>query len=57
MKRLNEELSEFKKVKGIASALIDMMKKVEGRSGNLHDAWKWVKNIVWEHETIKKKAL
>ena len=56
--------TEYKRIKGISSALVDMMVKVQGRSHSsqneeydLHDAWKWIKGVVWEYETIKKKAL
>jgi len=34
-----------------------MMKKVDGVEGDLHQAWKWVKKIVWEYEGIRSKAL
>lgn len=29
--------------------MIDMMHKVDGADGDIHDAWKWVKKIVWEY--------
>lgn len=32
------------------------MEKVEGKYGDYHEAWRWVKKVVWEYETIKKKA-
>ena len=47
-------------MKGIEKAMLDMMVKVEGdrvEGESLHDAWKWVKGVVWEYEAIKKKAL
>jgi hypothetical protein len=44
-------------VKGIAQALVNMMEKAEGRKGNYHDAWRWVKKVVWEFETMRKKGL
>lgn len=47
-------LVDYKKIKGFASALIDMRKKVEGEEGDLKEAWKWVKSIVTEHEATKK---
>ena len=34
-----------------------MMGKVEGKAGDLHEAWQWVKKVVTDFETIKKKAL
>jgi hypothetical protein len=34
-----------------------MMEKAEGKTGNYHDAWRWVKKVVWEFETIRKKGL
>jgi hypothetical protein len=37
--------------------MIDMMRKCEGGEGDLHEAWRWVKRIVWEYEGIRKKAL
>jgi hypothetical protein len=55
--RFEEVDAEHKKVKKIADGLIDMMKKVDGVDGNLKDAWRWVKKIVWEYEGIRKKAL
>lgn len=53
----NNILSEYKKIKGIETALIGMMEKVDGRDGDIKDAWKWNKKIVWEYQAIKKKAL
>jgi hypothetical protein len=38
---------EHKHVKGIGDAMIDMMRKSEGTEGNLHDAWRWIKRVVW----------
>lgn len=46
--------SDYKKIKGIASALIDMRSKVEGQDGDLKQAWKWVKDIVAQHEATQK---
>lgn len=34
-----------------------MMSKVEGKDGDIREAWKWTKKVVWEYELIKKKAL
>jgi DNA anti-recombination protein RmuC len=48
---------QHKKIKNIAEGLIKMMKKVDGVEGDLHEAWKWVKKIVWEYEGIRTKAL
>lgn len=32
------------------------MKKVDGQEGDLHTAWKWVKRVIMQQETIKQKA-
>ena len=50
-------MAEHKKIKGIAQSLIGMMKSVEGRDGDLHEAWRWVKSSISEYHTIRKKAL
>ena len=48
---------EYKKVKGIGCSLVQMMRSAEGREGDLHDAWAWVKKSIAEYQTIRKKAL
>lgn len=50
-------MREYKKIKGFASALIDMRTKVTGESGTLKSAWKWIKEVVAEHELTKQHAL
>jgi hypothetical protein len=40
-------VNENQKIKGIADALILMMEKVDGIKGNVKDAWKWTKKVVW----------
>jgi hypothetical protein len=37
--------------------MVSMMKKVDGEEGGVHEAWKWVKKVVWEYESIRQKAL
>lgn len=48
---------EHRRVKGVAEAMVDMMYKCEKVEGSLHDAWRWLKRVVWEYEGIRKKAL
>ena len=34
-----------------------MMKAVDGKEGDLHEAWRWVKKSIGEYQSIRKKAL
>jgi hypothetical protein len=44
-------------VKGVADAMVNMMEKVEGKNGDYHEAWRWIKKVVWEYQSIRKKGL
>jgi hypothetical protein len=51
----------YKKIKGVAKGLADMMKKVDHietpkGEDETKFAWKWIKKVVWEYEAIRKKA-
>ena len=39
-------MEDYKKIKGISSALVGMMEKVEGRDGDVKEAWRWIKKVV-----------
>jgi hypothetical protein len=37
--------------------MVNMMEKVEGKNGDYHEAWRWIKKVVWEYQSIRKKGL
>lgn len=44
-------------MKGLGAGLREMMRKVEGRDGDCHEAWRWVKKSLGEYQAIRKKGL
>ena len=29
--------------------MVNMMEKAQGKTGDYHEAWKWIKKVVWEY--------